>query len=336
MGVDLGGPALEVAIGLAFVFFLMSLIVSGITEAISWARNLRGKNLIEGIHGMIGDSGIATKLLDHPLVKNDLSSAKPRKSPSYISARNFALAFADVVSGLDRDTTMREIERGIERIGPQSPLGLQLKALLVGVEDDVESFLASTEKWFDDSMDRVSGWYKRNSQKITIGAAVVVTLVLNASAIRIAERLNDDPAVRAAVVAQAEAAVAEGEGEEDGAEKKAADTEEPAGAEEEPARAEEEPVGDEEPAGEEEEASAEKAGKQVETAFDELNSLQLPILWSDANSPFSAWTAFALALAGWIITAIAISLGAPFWFDALSKLAHLRTTGKKPGSEEPS
>lgn len=309
MGVDIGGAALEVAIGLAFVFFLLSLIVSGITEAISWARNLRGKNLIEGIHGMIGDSGIATKLLDHPLVKNDLSSAKPRKSPSYVSARNFALAFADVVSGLDKDTSMKEIERGIDRIGPQSPLGLQLKALLVGTEDEIESFLASTEKWFDDSMDRVSGWYKRHSQKIAIAAAVVVTLVLNASTVRIAERLNDDPAVRAAVVAQAEAAVTEGEEEES-----------VAGAEEKPS------TGDEKT----KEGPAEKAGKQVETAFDKLNALQLPILWSDANSPISSWSAFALALAGWIITAIAISLGAPFWFDALSKLAHLRTTGKKP------
>ncbi len=327
MGVDIGGATLEVAIGLAFVFFLLSLIVSAITEGISWAKDLRAENLIEGIHGMLGDSGVATKLLDHPLVQTDLSSSKPRKGPSYISARNFALALADVVSGLDKETSMKEIERGIERIGPQSPLGLQLKALLVGVDDDIESFLASAEQWFDDSMDRVSGWYKRNSQKIAIGAAVVVTLVLNASAIRIAERLNDDPAVRAAVVAQAEAAVAEGEEKEEaGAEEKAADAEEPAGATEESATGEEEPADDEE-------ASAEKAGKQVETAFDKLDSLQLPILWSDANSPIGSWTAFALSLAGWLITAIAISLGAPFWFDALGKLAHLRTTGKKPDPE---
>ena len=220
---------------------------------------------------------------------------------------------------------MKEIERGIERIGPHSPLGLQLKALLVGTEDDIESFFASVEKWFDDSMDRVSGWYKRNSQRIAIVTAVVVTLLLNASAVRIAERLNDDPAVRAAVVAQAEAAVAEGEeGEEEasaGAEEEAADTAEPGGAEEKPAD-------------DEEEASAEKAGKQVETALDKLDSLQLPILWSEANVPALNPGAIALALAGWLITAIAISLGAPFWFDALSKLARLRTTGKKPGSED--
>lgn len=323
MGVDIGGTTLEVAIGLAFVFFLLSLIVSAITEGISWAKDLRAKNLVEGIHGMLGDSGVATKLLDHPLVQTDLSSSKPRKGPSYVSARNFALALADVVSGLDKETSMREIERGIERIGPHSPLGLQLKALLIGTEDDIESFLASAEKWFDDSMDRVSGWYKRNSQKIAIAAAVVVTLVLNASAVRIAERLNDDPAVRAAVVAQAEAAVAEGEEEEA-----------PAGADEEAAGTEEADGAEEKPAEDEGETSAEKAGEQIETAFGKLDSLQLPILWSEANVPAFNVGAIALALAGWLITAIAISLGAPFWFDALSKLARLRTTGKKPEPED--
>jgi hypothetical protein len=316
MGVDFGGPAVEVAIGLAFVFFLLSLIVSGVTEAISWALNLRGKNLIEGVHGMLGDSGIATKLLDHPLVQTDLGNTKARRGPSYISARNFALALADVVSGPGKDTTMKGIERGIDRIGPQSPLGLQLKALLVTGEGEIESFLASAEKWFEDSMDRVSGWYKRNSQKISIGAAIVVTLILNASAVRIAERLSEEPAVRAAVVAQAETAVEEGEQDESAVNEQ-----------------EEEQGGEEQGSAgkpKEKESSPQMAGKQVESAFDKLNGLGLPLLWSDANSPISSVSAFALALAGWIVTAIAISLGAPFWFDALGKLAHLRTTGKKP------
>ncbi len=33
---------------------------------------------------------------------------------------------------------------------------------------------------------------------------------------------------------------------------------------------------------------------------------------------------------GWIVTALAISLGAPFWFDLLGKLVQLRGTGTKP------
>ena len=56
-----------------------------------------------------------------------------------------------------------------------------------------------------------------------------------------------------------------------------------------------------------------------------LNALNLPIGWAAANSHINVAT-----IAGWALTAIALSLGAPFWFDALGKVARLRTTGAKP------
>jgi hypothetical protein len=34
--------------------------------------------------------------------------------------------------------------------------------------------------------------------------------------------------------------------------------------------------------------------------------------------------------AGLAITVLAVSLGAPFWFDLLNKLANLRASGPKP------
>jgi hypothetical protein len=39
---------------------------------------------------------------------------------------------------------------------------------------------------------------------------------------------------------------------------------------------------------------------------------------------------FLQKLIGWGLSAIAISLGAPFWFDLLSKLVNLRHSGQKP------
>ena len=35
-------------------------------------------------------------------------------------------------------------------------------------------------------------------------------------------------------------------------------------------------------------------------------------------------------LLGYILTALAISLGAPFWFDLLKKLVNIRSAGNKP------
>ena len=39
-----------------------------------------------------------------------------------------------------------------------------------------------------------------------------------------------------------------------------------------------------------------------------------------------------IKLIGWIITILAISLGAPFWFDILNKVASIRSSGTKPAS----
>ena len=37
-------------------------------------------------------------------------------------------------------------------------------------------------------------------------------------------------------------------------------------------------------------------------------------------------------IVGWLLTVAAISLGAPFWFDLLGKIVHLRASGNnRPG-----
>ena len=35
-----------------------------------------------------------------------------------------------------------------------------------------------------------------------------------------------------------------------------------------------------------------------------------------------------------LVTALSVLFGAPFWFDALQTLVHLRGTGRKPGEED--
>jgi hypothetical protein len=40
---------------------------------------------------------------------------------------------------------------------------------------------------------------------------------------------------------------------------------------------------------------------------------------------FNVW-----AILGWLITALAVSLGAPFWFDTLDTILNIRGAGPKP------
>ncbi|HEU0021540.1 MAG TPA: hypothetical protein VFR55_07705 [Dehalococcoidia bacterium] len=70
----------------------------------------------------------------------------------------------------------------------------------------------ATEQWFDDAMDRVSGWYKRQTQLIILGLALVVSFGFNVDTIAIANTLYRDDTVRRVLVAQAETQLQDGTG----------------------------------------------------------------------------------------------------------------------------
>jgi hypothetical protein len=302
MNIDLGSPILDIAIGLSFVFFLLAVIASAVNEGIASILNWRGKTLESGLAEMFGSVAAAKKLLDHDLVRTELNKAsrldgsptpevlkkdeRKRKSKrkyerlsSYVSPEVFAAAFKDLYGEL---SVLPKVAKQLEALG--------VTGAWTGPQGDLEKL----ERWFDGSMDRVSGWYRRKSQIATVVIAVIVAIGLNASALRIVERLEKEPTVRATLVAQAEAATKE------------KSTEEAA-----------------------KEESLEHAGQAASGAYDKLEAMKVPLLWGGENVPsgVSGWLANVL---GWLLTIVAISLGAPFWFDALGKLANLRTTGKKP------
>jgi hypothetical protein len=62
--------------------------------------------------------------------------------------------------------------------------------------------------------------------------------------------------------------------------------------------------------------------------------------WPDHETKgFGSWLWYLLThrFAGWIVTILAVSLGAPFWFDTLNKFMNIRNAGKPPekSSEQP-
>lgn len=164
-------------------------------------------------------------------------------------------------------------------------------------------------------MERVGGWYKRTSQWWMVGIALFVAVGLNASAIRLVERFEAEPTVRAAVVKEAETALGNAAfktqvKEEEETEGKSAEDAKAGAAEQ-----------------------IKSAGDQTSKAIGNIDELKLPLWWAGENVP-QGWSQIGVAVVGWLITAIAISLGAPFWFDALGKLANLRAAGKKPEEKE--
>jgi len=72
------------------------------------------------------------------------------------------------------------------------------------------------------------------------------------------------------------------------------------------------------------------SGQAIKT----LQNLPLPLGWSGgwAHSGYHLWLPLLYAILGGLLSLAAVSLGAPFWFDTLSQLARLRTTGAPPAA----
>ncbi len=114
----LGSTVLDVAIGLVFVYLVVSLLTSAVNELLENVLKDRAKGLERGIRELLGDrnaapDGIVRKLYNHPFVSGlflgDYDPTQEDESPSYIPARTFALALMDIVG---RDTAPQFVMAG--------------------------------------------------------------------------------------------------------------------------------------------------------------------------------------------------------------------------------
>src|SRR5215210_3374257 len=225
-----GSKMLEVAIGVIFVFLLVSLICSAIREGIeSWVK-ARAAFLEQGIRELLHDKsavGIARAVYTHPLIYGlYLDEYRPRTDvrldalsrggnlPSYIPARSFALALLDIAArghgsqGEASSPAAPELTLALVR---QNVLNIEngpVQRVLIGAIDtaggDMERAVSNVAAWFDSGMDRVSGAYKRATQKLLLGIGLAVAVGMNVNTIGIAHFLFRHDAERAALVARAE------------------------------------------------------------------------------------------------------------------------------------
>jgi len=270
---------LEVALGLSFLFFVLSLICSALNEAIAGVFALRARTLDQGVQHLLDSPGEADRFYRHPLIQ---SLYRPRRKPSYIASDRFALAVVDLY--------LPQVLRGETEpaFAPGTTPRVQQVFELLWLEaaGNVDAFRKNVEKWFDETMERVSGWYRRRAQLILLALAVVATVVLNVNAVGITQRLWTDAPLRAAVAGAGVTAATS-------------------------------PTGS---------TPAPDPLQRLNDEYRRLDASKLPLGWAKENRRSAGW----VALSGWAITVLAISLGAPFWFDVLSRAAQLRASGAKP------
>jgi hypothetical protein len=328
---------LDVAIGLVFFYLVLSLVVTAANELFAaWFRR-RAWMLSKGIKNLLDDDALAQKLYSHPLIRSLRQSSR---GPSYIPSRTFAVALLDIVAPIEngkRKLPSKDNARGT--------VDYALALLWEEAGEDVEKLKENIEVWFNNSMERVSGWYKRRTQMFLLLWAIVVTVGTNADTIVIANALWRDPALRQSLVARAERYVAENRSTTD-------------------VSRGETPGPPPLPPDRQAEVDFQDATLRFNAAFADLNELNLPIGWRDlqkeasakaselpmrlvradaraewpgaiwpfgGNDEWGRWVkAFDDHTLGWLLTVFAVSLGAPFWFDTLNRIISIRSAGKAP------
>jgi len=317
-----GLQILDIAIGLIFVYLLLALICTTISELLAGLLNRRSRNLFIGIRGLLENEGVRLKdpqaphdhkgkgLVDlfytHPLIKSLHGRqlwGEGKSKPSYIPSRTFALALLDIIGPADPDKNRNigDIRAAIKALPDDSDIKRTLLILLDEANSDLGKLHESVEAWFNNAMERASGWYKRRTQEIVFVIAVVVTSAINADTIQIAKTLANDSALREALVAQAQEF------------------------------AKNPPQASQGVGGQSQATSAAGAAQSSTDIIKQnvvtLQNLGLKLGWQDDSQTRINWVN---KIFGLLLTALAVSMGAPFWFDTLNRIIAVRASGKPP------
>jgi len=314
----LGSTTLDVVLGLLFVYFGLSLVCSKANEYVASKLEWRADGLEKGIRKLLTGTdtpeagGTAAGPLaglvelSHPLLdglKPPTSWRNHRRRASYVPSDLFAAALLDALAP-DRPGTPAAGRPGTPAAGRTEQLAriaagiaalpddLPAKQALLAFEKEAAGDLAALRK-------SVEGWYDAAMDRVSgwYKRRVQLWLVVYAVVLTVALNVDSISITRAlwanGPVRQAVVAAAErGQGSE---------------------------------------------LDSVADGVARVRNLDLPITWVGSGAPASdprraprdlgGWT---LKLVGLAFSVVALSLGAPFWFDVLNKVARLRATGRPP------
>lgn len=311
-----GLEILDVAVGLVLTYLLMSLILTSVQEGIEGILKTRAADLERAIGELLQrDDKLVKEFYKHPLIHALYLGTPPApqaggKTPSS-AERPSGLTKKQLPSYIPRETFSAAVLDLIAGGEKNKELAQALEGLRQAVGDRPERLRRELEGWYDAAMDRASGWFKRRTQGMLFLMGLAVAILLNVNSVTIAQQLATDEQARAYADRIAEQIM-------QGKTPPAADSEE------------------------------------VKALTGQYYQIGLPIGWNDvANKKFAAslpqdqtfgdapvqWIGAVLVLGlGYLVTAFALMLGAPFWFDVLNRIMVIRSTIKprEKSPDEPS
>jgi hypothetical protein len=214
---------------------------------------------------------------------------------------------ATVLQDKDNETFQR-LEKLIDRLPPSVSNNIinfaqRAQLNINNTQQGVNALRQEIEHNFDNSMERASGVYKRNAKGVALLLGLAIAAATNADAFYMISRLSKDSVLRDTISQNAGQIVLQNRNQ----------------------------------------LGYVDIGTLRSQTDEALNDIALPIGWTDANLQRQVgWTSqqrrpfpilrIITSIPGWIISGIAIAMGAPFWFDLLGKVVNVRNAGRPPAS----
>lgn len=309
---------LDIAVSLIVVFVMLSVFCSSLLEWYAQRVGARARFLRIGLLHMLGDDGLYRQVVNHPLVEALGKGGSRGPGPAYIPSMVFADALLDSV--VDRAATIAAGSPAMD-MTPLDITGLRAHlakldaekfsiasalAPIVRRSNDMDKVRAEIAKWYEAQTDRVTGWYKAFARKHLLILGLLIAVAFNIDTIAITKRVAAEPGLRSVLAGYANDPGFLKLGQMDQMDDSPATS-----------------------------ATVLTSAQDAKKFWDRAHGL--PFGWNkgilEAVKATSVWDQ-AMVLVGWLLTGLGVSLGAPFWFDLLNKVASLRAAGPKPPTVE--
>jgi hypothetical protein len=307
----LGLDTLDVAIGLVFVYLTLSFVCSAAAEMIEAMVKNRPKKLLEGMQELLKSDDLVKKLYDHPLVSalyEGAFSASSGSLPSYVPSRNFALAVLDLLPDAQGNDAFTKLNNRVQAWVADTNKRLAAAGGKATKEIEGEQYVQKALTAILEHSDQdekkaiaaIEDWYNSAMDRVSgwFKRRTHVLLLILGAMFAVAMNVDTIYIVKHLSV--------------DKTAREAFVAEASAAAK-----------------------TAPTSSTDFEKSLTTLEKAGLPIGWDlyDPTKQCLIWS-----ILGWLLTAFAVSLGAPFWFDILNKIIVVRSTVKpeeKSGTEAP-
>ncbi|MES2774362.1 MAG: hypothetical protein V4722_09270 [Bacteroidota bacterium] len=325
----------------------------------------------------------ANNIIGHPLYRRKSEQSLLFKKPAYLNASAFSDILIDILANRTSTNSampvlLSDIKRFVnnnQNIESNQDLRSILNLYIEQANGDLQKFRLLIEIWYDDTMDRVSGWYKRQATKILFLIGFALAITFNINTIEIVHKLSINKDLREAMAKNGTWYMGNAN-ENSNISKTTTNAKQP------------EQIGiiNPSPPKDSLNTKADTAGSSQKERNDSLKNnnnsiadltaapkilisnlqkfykdtltevnMMMGLGWdfskTDLNKEYllipnciktnfnKVWFVFSETIkhprnwVGFLITALAITLGAPFWFDLLSKFVNIRAGGKSPAKD---